>query len=351
MSSGQITIEGRVVSLGQPCYLIAELSANHNHDLDRALQLIDTAAASGADAIKIQTYTADTLTIDSDQPWFRIGAGTLWEGRTLHDLYGEAFTPWEWTEALIERAQKHGLALFSTPFDVTAVEFLEQFDPPAYKIASFELVDLDLIRVVAATGRPIIMSTGMASLTEIDDAVAAARSAGADELLLLRCNSAYPASPGEMDLNTIPHMRATWGVPVGLSDHTLNVAAAVTAVALGGCAIEKHFTDSREVPGPDSAFSLEPHEFRTMVDVVRDAERALGNVRYGPTPSEEASLAFRRSLFVVEDVLAGEGFTTTNVRCIRPGHGLPPKNLAVVLGRTAATDIARGTPLSWGLLS
>jgi N-acetylneuraminate synthase len=316
-----------------------------------ALRLVELAAGAGADAVKVQTYRPDTMTIDSGRDEFRVGAGTPWEGRTLYDLYEEAHTPWDWTPVLKARADEVGVHLFSSPFDSTAVEFLEGIGMPVYKIASFELVDLALVRTVAATGKPLIMSTGMATLEDIDDAVRAARDAGAKEIALLRCNSAYPASPAEMDLRTIPDLASRWDVVVGLSDHTLGHAATVAAVTLGATIIEKHFIDSREHPGPDSTFSLEPHEFRTMVDMVRDAEASLGGVRYGPTERERASLVFRRSLFAVEDVAAGEQFTERSVRAIRPGDGLAPKHLPAVLNRRAAKAVRRGTPLSWDLLS
>jgi N-acetylneuraminate synthase len=346
----ELDIAGRRIGDGHPAYVIAELSANHHGEYDRALELLRAAHAAGADAVKLQTYTADTMTLASDAPPFRIGEGTLWEGRNLHDLYEEAAMPWDWQPKLKAEADALGIHLFSTPFDGSALDFLEDLGVPAYKIASFEIVDLALVREVAATGRPVIISTGMANDAEIDAALTAATTAGAGGVALLRCNSAYPASAAEMDLRTIPDMVARWGVPVGLSDHTLGTTAAITAIALGACIIEKHFTLSRSEPGPDSAFSLEPNEFRLLVDAVRDAEASLGTVRYGPSPSERASLAFRRSLFVVADVAAGDVFTEENVRAIRPGDGLPPVELDRVLGKRALVDIERGTPLSWELV-
>lgn len=351
MTEAMVEIGTRRIGPGQPVYVIAEISANHNHSYEAASRLVHLASEVGADAVKLQTYTADTITIDSDAPPFQIKDGTLWAGRNLHDLYAEAFTPWEWQPDLKREADAIGLDLFSTPFDETAVDFLEALDPPAHKIASFELVDHALVARVAATGRPVIMSTGMASKAEIDAAVTVARSAGDGGIVLLRCNSAYPANPAEMDLRTIPDMIETWGVPVGLSDHTLGTTAAVVAVSLGASMIEKHITESRSVPGPDSAFSLEPAEFAAMVAAVREAEKALGEVRYGPSPSERASLAFRRSLFAVADIAAGEELTAANVRSIRPADGLPPAELHRVLGRKAASAIRRGTPLSWELLT
>ncbi len=346
-----IDIDGRQVGPGQPCYVIAELSANHNHRLQTALDVISMAVDCGADAVKIQTYTPDTLTIDSDSAPFIVGAGTPWEGRTLYELYADAMTPWEWHEPMKAHADSLGIQLFSTPFDASAVEFLMELGVPAMKIASFEMVDHALIRAVAETGRPMLMSTGMASMNEIDEAVQVARGAGADDLILLRCNSAYPAPLEQMDLRTIPDMAERFDVLTGLSDHTLGVTAAVSAVALGACVIEKHVTMSRAEPGPDSAFSLEPAELQAMIEQVRDVERSLGGVRYGPTDQEKASIAFRRSLFVVEDVLPGEELTADNVRSIRPGYGLAPKHLPDVIGRTAATRIARGTPLELDLLA
>jgi N-acetylneuraminate synthase len=341
----------RPIGPGQPVYIIAELSANHGQSFDKAVELVHAAKDAGADAVKLQTYTPDTMTIPCDKECFRIGKGTIWTGRNLYDLYGEAYTPWEWQPKLHRVAGGLGLDLFSTPFDATAVEFLETVNPPAYKIASFEMVDLELIRCVARTGRPMIMATGMCSLAEIEEAVRAAREAGATRIALLKCSSAYPAPPEHMNLRTIPHLAQAFGVPTGLSDHTLGIAAPVAAVALGASIVEKHFTLSRRDPGPDSAFSLEPAEFREMVAAIRTTERALGEVQYGATEAEKPSLLFRRSLFVVKDVRAGEALTAENVRSIRPGHGLAPRHLPVVLGRRAARDIERGTPLDWPLLA
>ncbi len=331
-------------------YIVAEMSANHNQDFEQAVRILHAAKEAGADAVKLQTYTPDTMTISCDNEHFQIGEGTIWEGRNLYDLYGEAYTPWDWQPKLKEITERLGLDLFSTPFDHTAVDFLEQMDIPAYKIASFEIVDLPLLRRVAQTGKPIIMSTGMATLAEIDEAVRTVREAGCEQLALLKCTSAYPAPPEEMNLRTIPHLAQAFGVPVGLSDHTLGIAVPVAAVALGACIVEKHFTLSRDVPGPDSAFSLEPHEFKAMVEAIRVAEKALGEVRYEVTEREAASRVFRRSLFVVRDVKAGEVFTEENVRSIRPGYGLHTRYLDEVLGRRAARDIERGTPLRWKLV-
>jgi pseudaminic acid synthase len=348
--TGGITIGGRRIGAGHPCYIVAELSANHHRRFEKAVELVRAAKASGADAVKLQTYTPDTITIDCDNPHFQIGAGTLWAGKTLHALYGEAYTPWEWHRPLLELAESLGLACFSSPFDATAVDFLEGLGVPAYKIASFELVDLPLIRRVAKTGKPMIMSTGMASLDEIAEAVGAARAAGALELALLACSSAYPSPPEAINLRRIPDLAARFGVVTGLSDHTLGVAVPIASVAMDARVIEKHFCLSRGEPGPDSAFSLEPDEFRAMVEAVRIAETALGRAEYGASAAEQASQVFRRSLFVVKDVRAGERFTPDSIRSIRPGIGLHTRHLDEVLGRQAARDIQRGTPLSWDLV-
>ena len=345
-----VSVAGRRVGPGEPAYLVAEMSANHEHDLDRARRIVEAAAGAGADAVKLQTYRPDTITIDSDRPPFRITEGP-WAGRTLHDLYEEAYTPWDWHPELQDLAHELGLDFFSTPFDPTAVEFLEDLGVPVYKIASFEAVDLPLIREVASTGKPVILSTGMTRLGEIDDAVHAVREAGGQQLVLLKCTSAYPAPPDEAHLRTIPHLWEAFAVPAGLSDHTLGAAVPTAAVTLGASVIEKHLTLSRQTEGPDSGFSLEPDEFARMVDAVRTAEKALGEVRYEPTESQEESTVFRRSLFVVENVDAGEKLTRKNVRSIRPGDGLAPKHLDEVIGRRASRDLERGTPLDWGLLA
>jgi N-acetylneuraminate synthase len=349
MSQHPCTLEiaGRPVGAGFPAYVIAELSANHHQHYEQAARLVEAAKEAGADAVKLQTYTADTLTLRSDRPEFRVSGGTPWDGQTLHDLYARACTPWDWHPRLKALADHIGIPLFSTPFDTTAVDFLERLEVPAYKIASFEVVDLALIRKAAGTGKPLILSTGMATLAEVAEAVETARAAGAAQIALLKCTSAYPAPAEEVNLRTIPHLAEAFGVPVGLSDHTLGIAVPVAAVALGVCLIEKHLTLSRGVPGPDSAFSLEPAEFRAMVEAVRTAEKAMGRVHYGLSEGERASRAFRRSLFVVRDVKAGERFTHDNIRSIRPGHGLPPRHLPEVVGRRAASDLSAGTPLRW----
>jgi pseudaminic acid synthase len=346
-----IKIGNRSIGPGNPVYCIAEVSANHNQDYAQAVRIIEAAKQAGADAVKLQTYTPDTMTIASDRKEFRIGGGTLWDGRNLHDLYGEAYTPWEWQPGLKKAAEFFGMDLFSTAFDATAVDFLEKMGVPAHKVASFELVDIALIQKMASTGKPLIMSTGMASVEEIEEALRSARGEGATQIALLKCTSAYPAPAEEMNLRTIPEMARRFGVPVGLSDHTMGIAAPVAAVALGACIIEKHLTLSRATPGPDSGFSLEPHEFKAMVEAVRTAEKALGEVHFGLSDKEEASRVFRRSLFVVEDVKRGEMFTAENVRSIRPGYGLHTRHLDQVLGKRAIRDIERGTPLSWDLVA
>ncbi|HHV53125.1 MAG TPA: pseudaminic acid synthase, partial [Synergistaceae bacterium] len=318
------TVNSRNIAPGQPTYIVAELSANHNQSFDQAVGIIRAAKQAGADAVKLQTYTPDTITIKSDSSLFRHGSGSLWAGKTLYELYSEAYMPWEWQPKLKEIANDLGLDLFSTAFDPTAVDFLEEMGVPVHKVASFEIVDIPLIEKMARTGKPLIISTGMATLAEIDEAVSAAKGAGASQIALLKCNSAYPAPFEEMNLCTIPHMAEGFGLPVGLSDHTLGIAAPVAAVTLGACIIEKHFTLSRDFPGPDSAFSIEPRELKAMVEAVRAAEKTLGKVYYGVSEKEAKSRVFRRSLFVVKDVKAGEVFTEDNVRSIRPGHGLPP---------------------------
>lgn len=342
------SIAHRPIGLDSPPFVIAEMSGNHNQSLDRALAIVDAAARAGAHALKIQTYTADTMTLDIAGGDFVINdPNSLWAGRSLDQLYDEAHTPWAWHAPIFERARRLGLIPFSTPFDETAVEFLETLDVPCYKIASFEMTDLPLIRKVAATGKPLIVSTGMASLGEIDESVRTAREAGCRDLVLLKCTSTYPASPANTNLATIPNLRAWSGCEVGLSDHTMGVGAAVAAVALGATVIEKHFTLARADGGVDSAFSLEPEELQRLVEESERAWQALGQVRYGASAAEQKSLAFRRSLYAVRDIAAGETLTADNVRAIRPGFGLPPKYLDRLLGRTARRPLPRGTPLAW----
>lgn len=346
-----IEINGRRIGPGEPVLIVAEISANHNQDFDRAVELVRKAKKAGADAVKLQTYTPDTMTIRCNAPEFRIGGGTPWDGKTLYDLYGEAYMPWEWQPKLKKLADDLGIDLFSTPYDKAAVDFLEEMGVPAYKVASFEIVDIPLIEYIASKGKPIILSTGMATLEEIEEAMQAARKPGASQIALLKCTSVYPAPPEEMNLRTIPDLAKKFRLPVGLSDHTMGISVPVAAVALGACIVEKHFTLSRSIPSPDSAFSLEPQEFKAMVEAIRTAEKALGEVNYEITKQEAKSRVFRRSLFVIKDVKAGDIFTEENVRSIRPGYGLHPRYLKEVLGRQAMRDIKQGTPLSWELVS
>ncbi len=344
------TLGSRPIGPNHPPFIVAELSGNHMGRLDRALDLVRAAAAAGADAVKLQTYTADTITIDHDGPGFRIEGG-LWHGRTLHDLYQEAHTPWDWHEALFAEGRRLGLVVFSSPFDETAIDLLERLDAPAYKIASFELVDLPLIERAAATGKPLILSTGMAGLGEIETAVEAARAAGCRSLALLHCVSGYPAPAEDYNLRTIPHLADAFGCVAGLSDHTIGTATAVAAAVIGAAIIEKHFTLCRADGGPDAAFSAEPRELTQLVADCRTARTALGGVAYGCRPSEQPGLIFRRSLYAVRDIAAGEMLSRTNIRSIRPGFGLPPADLPRLLGRRARTAITRGTPLCWELVS
>lgn len=344
-------VNGRKVGPDYPTYIVAEMSANHNQDFDQAVKIIKAAKEAGADAVKLQTYTPDTITLRSDNEYFRVSGGTLWDGCTLFDLYGEAYTPWEWQPKLKAVADDLGIDLFSSAFDPTAVDFLEGMGVPVHKVASFEIVDLPLIEKMARTGKPLIISTGMATPDEIEEAVQAAYNASATQICLLKCTSAYPAPPEEMNLRGIPYLAETFHVPVGLSDHTLGIAVPVAAVALGACIVEKHFTLSRSIPGPDSAFSLEPHEFKAMVEAIRTAEKAIGEAHYGVSENEAKSRVFRRSLFVVKDMKAGEAFTEGNVRSIRPGHGLHTRHMKEIIGRSAARDIQRGTPLTWDMIA
>jgi len=345
----EIEIAGRKIGLAHEPFVICELSGNHNGSLERALVMLEAAAATGADAIKIQTYTPDTITLDHDSPDFRIEGG-LWDGRTLYDLYGEAQTPYEWHAALFAKAKQLGVILFSTPFDETAIDLLEGLDAPAYKIASFEVIDLPLIASVARRGKPMIISTGMANLAEIGDAVEVAQTNGAAGVILLHCVSAYPAPMDEANVRTVPDLAERFGVISGLSDHTPGSAASVAAVALGACVIEKHFTLARSDGGPDAAFSLEPAEFTALTRDCKDAWRALGKVGYDLLGSEEGNISFRRSLYVVADVAKGEVLTTAHVRSIRPGFGLAPRHLDEVLGKVAKRDLTRGEAFSWDMI-
>ncbi|WP_276499327.1 pseudaminic acid synthase [Pontibacter litorisediminis] len=343
-----INIAGRLVGPGHKPFIIAEMSGNHNQSLERALQIVDAAAEAGADAIKLQTYTADTMTLPGaltieDE-------GSLWKGRELYDLYREAYTPWEWHQPIFERAREHGMLAFSSPFDETAVDFLEELGAPVYKIASFENTDHPLLRRVAATGKPVIMSTGAATVQEVAEGVEVLRAAGCRELILLKCTSTYPATPENTNLLTIPHLRELYGVQVGLSDHTMGVGAAVAAVALGATVVEKHFTLRRADGGVDSAFSLEPEELRTLVVESERAWLALGQVQYGVQRAEEKSRLFKRSVYAAKDIKAGEPLTKENIRVIRPGLGLAPKHYDALLGKHAAKDIKAGTPLNWDLV-
>ena len=346
MTARTVSIDGRIIGDGEPPYIIAELSGNHNGDIERAFRLMEAAKAAGSDAVKIQTYSADTITIDHNGPGFLIESG-LWQGRTLYDLYQQAHTPWAWHEALFEKGRELGVTVFSSGFDPTAIDFLAELGAPAYKVASFEIVDLALIEKAASKGKPLIISTGLATRTEIGEAVAAARLGGCDEIALLHCTSGYPTPPEDSNLATLPDLAASFGCVTGLSDHTLGIAVPIGAVALGAAIIEKHVTLRRADGGPDAAFSLEPEDLADLVANCRTAFDAIGRVTYDRAPSEESNLVFRRSLYVVENIAAGDNFTSENVRSIRPAHGLAPKHLPNILGRRATRDLARVTPLAW----
>ena len=345
-------IGNRPIGGDQPPFIIAEMSGNHNQSLARALEIVEAAAKAGAHALKIQTYTPDTMTLDiAEREFFIADKSSLWKGKSLYQLYGEAFTPWEWHKPIFDRARDLGMIGFSTPFDDTSVDFLESLNVPCYKIASFENTDIPLIRKVAATGKPMIISTGMATIAELDETVTTARNSGCKNLVLLKCTSTYPANPRNTNVLTIPHMREMFDCQVGLSDHTMGVGVSVASVALGASVIEKHFTLSRADGGVDSTFSLEPAEMAGLVTETERAWQALGAISYGATAEEEKSRVFRRSLYVAKDIRAGEALTAENVRAIRPGLGLPPKFKDVVLGRTVKVDVKRGTPLTWDLLA
>ena len=345
-----IKIADTIIDASSPPFIIAEMSGNHNQSIARSLEIVEAAARSGVNALKIQTYTPDTMTLDLNEREFRINdAKSLWNGRSLYELYTEAYTPWEWHDAIFEKARQLGLIVFSSPFDEAAVDFLESLNAPCYKIASFENTDLPLIKKVAKTGKPMMISTGMASIAELGDAVSAARQAGCKDLILLKCTSTYPADPENTNLLTIPHMRELFQCQIGLSDHSGGVGVAVASIALGAVVIEKHFTLSRSEGGIDSAFSMEPIEMEQMVIETTRAWRALGHISYGATDAEKRSLQFRRSIYVVKDIYAGEMLTHENVRIIRPGFGLPPKYIEVVIGKQVNIDIKRGTALSWDM--
>lgn len=345
MENTFIQVGNRKIGKGNPAYIIAEMSANHAGSIERAKEIIHAAKEAGADCLKIQTYTPDTITIDCNNEYFHIGAGT-WEGENLYALYGKAYTPWEWQPILKEEADKVGIDFLSTPFDNTAVDFLEDIGMQFYKIASFELVDIPLIKYVASKGKPIIMSTGMATLEEIDEAVDAIHSMGNNQIALLKCSSAYPADPVQMHLSNIPDLAKRYEVPVGLSDHSMGHLTATMSVAMGGSIIEKHFCLGREIENPDASFSMTPKEFSDMVKEVRLVEQCMGGVEYGPMPQEETNVIFRRSIFVVKDICAGEKLTPENIRVIRPGYGMKPKYYEEVLGKTVDRDLQRGTPLA-----
>jgi pseudaminic acid synthase len=346
-----INIAGRKIGCDQPPFVIAEMSGNHNQSLERALEIVEAAARTGAHALKIQTYTSDTMTLDLDEREFRItDKNSLWQGTSLYKLYGEASTPWEWHKPIFDRARSLGMIPFSTPFDDTAVDFLESLDAPCYKIASFENTDLPLIRKVASKGKPMIISTGMASIAELDETVRAARDSGCKELVLLKCTSTYPATPENTNLNTIPHLQDLFKCEVGLSDHTMGIGVSVASIALGASVIEKHFTLNRSDGGVDSSFSMEPSEMSELVIESERAWKALGGINYGPTAAEEKSLQYRRTLYLVKDVAEGELLTKDNLRAIRPGLGLPPKYINIFLGKRVGKNVKRGTALSWEIL-
>ena len=347
----EIRIGTHMISANSPTYIVAEMSANHNMDFARAKEIIAAAKAAGADAVKIQTYTADTITIDCDNPYFQITQGTIWDGTTLHQLYETAYTPWEWQKELKEYAESLGLDFFSSPFDLTAVDFLESIDVPAYKIASFELNDIPLIRKIARTGKPMIMATGVAYLADIELALQTCREEGNENVILLKCTSAYPTPYEDVNLKTVPNMAETFDCIAGISDHTMGDVVAVASVALGSKVIEKHMTLKRSDGGADSAFSMEAEEFKTLCENVRIAEKSLGKVTYDLSPGQMKEREFARSLFVVKDVKAGEMFTEDNVRSIRPGFGMHTKYYGDVLGKTAAVDLAKGTPMDWKYIS
>ncbi|MBY6916651.1 pseudaminic acid synthase [Clostridium botulinum] len=343
----EIKIGNKIIGENSPAFIIAEMSANHLQDFDKAVEIIKAAKRAGADAIKLQTYTPDTITIDCDNEYFQITQGTIWDGTTLHKLYEEAYAPWDWQPKLKEIAEKEGLICFSSPFDNTAVDFLEKMDVPAYKVASFEITDIPFIEYIASKGKPVIMSTGIANLSDIEEAVNACKRVGNNEIIFLKCTSAYPSPMEEVNLKTISNLSETFDVITGLSDHTLGSAVSIAAVALGAKVIEKHFILSRDEKGPDAAFSMEPKEFKKMVEDIRNVEKALGKVTYELTEKQKKSKEHSRSLFVVKDIKAGEIFTQENVRSIRPGYGMKTKCIKDILGKTVKMDLKKGTPMDW----
>lgn len=345
-----IKIFNKTIGDSYPVFIVAELSANHLQNFDLALKTIEAMKGAGADAVKLQTYTPDTITIDSKKDYFRIKQGTLWDEKYFYELYKEAYTPWDWHPKLFEFAKELGLICFSSPFDKTAVDFLEELKTPAYKVASFEITDIPLIEYIASKGKPIIISTGIATLSDIEEAINACKKMGNDQIILLKCVSLYPTPFEDANLRTIPNMKEVFNVPVGLSDHTLGISVPIAAVALGAVMIEKHFILDRKLGGPDSAFSLEPEEFKAMVKAVREVEKALGEIKYELNESQLKSREFSRSLFAVKDIKAGETFTEENIKSIRPGYGLHPKYLKEIIGKRARRDIERGTPLSWDMI-
>ncbi len=347
----EVVIGGKLIGVGHPPFIVAEMSGNHNQSIERALEIVEAASKTGVDAIKFQTYTADSLTLNVRHKEFIIrDPKSLWDGQSLYELYQKAYTPWDWHEKLFQRCRELGVQAFSTPFDETAVDFLESLEVPAYKIASFENTHLPLIKKIALTGKPIIISTGMASIAELDETVNTIIATGNQNIILLKCTSTYPASPENTNIRTIPHMRELYGMLVGLSDHTLGIGVALGSIALGSCMVEKHFTLSRDDGGVDSAFSMEPEEMHMLVHESKRVWQGLGQIKYGPTEAEQLSLKFRRSLYVAQDMKKGESFTSSNLRAVRPGYGLPVKYYEILLGKSILKDTSKGTPLSWDLI-
>ena len=347
----EISIADKKIGPSHPPFIIAEMSGNHNQSLDRALEIVEAAAESGVHGLKLQTYTADTMTLDvKGEEFFISDPNSLWHGRSLYELYQEAYTPWEWHKPIFDRAMELGLIVFSTPFDETAVDFLEELDVPCYKIASFENADLPLIKKVAATGKPMIISTGMATIAELDETVRTAMKNGCNDIILLKCTSTYPAIPENTNIRTIPHMRELFNCEAGLSDHTLGIGASVASIAMGATVIEKHFTLSRADGGVDAAFSLEPQEMKSLVEETKRAWQAMGKIKYGPTEAEKKFMGFRRSLYIIRDMKDGDVLTKENLRSIRPGHGLVPRYYEVLLGKKVVRNVKRGTPVNWDLI-